>query len=77
MCPYGFRPNRRAHDVIAEHSPPRLPGPVTIMGPWRPTPVGASTKSGHVVLMDRFRRRIKDKKVCALVKAFLKRPGPR
>ena len=26
----------------------------------------------HVLLMDRFRARIKDKRVCALVKAFLK-----
>jgi len=70
-CSYGFRPNRRAHDAIAEiHY------------------FTASTRNYHWVLecdikacfdeiphaalMDRFRARIKDKRICALVKAFLK-----
>jgi RNA-directed DNA polymerase len=70
-CSYGFRPNRRAHDAIAEihylASRPRNYHWV----------LEADIRScfdeiGHVALMDRFRRRIKDKKVCALVKAFLK-----
>jgi RNA-directed DNA polymerase len=41
-CSYGFRPNRRAHEI------------------------------SHSALMDRVRRRIADKRVLALVKAFLK-----
>jgi len=70
-CSYGFRPNRRAHDAIAEiHY------------------FTASTRNyhwvlecdikacfdeiSHAALMDRFRARIKDKRICALVKAFLK-----
>ena len=70
-CSYGFRPNRRAHDAIAEiHY------------------FTASTRNyhwvlecdikacfdeiSHTALMDRLRVRIKDKRVCALVKAFLK-----
>ena len=44
-CSYGFRPNRRAHDAIAEiHY--LAPGPVTITGSWRPTSGPVSTKSG-------------------------------
>src|SRR6266446_4775606 len=69
-CSYGFRPNRRAHDAIAEiHY------------------FTASTRNyhwvlecdikacfdeiSHTALIDRLRVRIKDKRVCALVKAFL------
>ena len=70
-CSYGFRPNRRAHDAIAEiHYLASRPRDYH----WI---LEADIRScfdeiGHVALMDRFRRRIKDKKVCALVKAFLK-----
>ena len=70
-CSYGFRPNRRAHDAIAEiHY------------------FTASTRNyhwvlecdikacfdeiSHTALMDRLRVRIKDKRICTLVKAFLK-----
>jgi RNA-directed DNA polymerase len=70
-CSYGFRPNRRAHDAIAEiHY------------------FTASTRNyhwllecdikacfdeiSHTALMDRLRVRIKDKRICALVKAFFK-----
>ena len=70
-CSYGFRPNRRAHDAIAEiHAldHPRL----------RVDPGG---RHRGVFRRDRPRRvdgpdtgRIEDKKVLALVKAFLK-PG--
>ena len=41
-------------------------------GCWRPTSKPVSTKLQHTALMDRLRARIKDKRVCALVKAFLK-----
>jgi RNA-directed DNA polymerase len=70
-CSYGFRPNRRAHDAIAEihylASRPRnyhwiLEADIR----------SCFDEIGHDALMDRFRRRIKDKKVCVLVKAFLK-----
>ena len=45
-CSYGFRPNRRAHDAIAEihhlaSAPSELP-----TGCWRPTSRHASMKSG-------------------------------
>ncbi len=70
-CSYGFRPNRRAHDAVAEihyfASNPRN-------YQWV---LEADIKScfdeiSHAALMDRLRARIKDKRVCALVKAFLK-----
>jgi RNA-directed DNA polymerase len=70
-CSYGFRPNRRAHDAIAEihhfASKPRN-------YEWV---LEADIKAcfdeiDHTTLMDRFRARIKDKRVCALAKAFLK-----
>ncbi len=70
-CSYGFRPNRRAHDAISEihfftSNPRRYE--------WV---LEADIKScfdeiDHTALMDRLRRRVKDKDVCALVKAFLK-----
>jgi RNA-directed DNA polymerase len=70
-CSYGFRPNRRAHDAIAE------------IHYWASAPrnyqwvLEADIRAcfdeiGHVPLMGRLRARIKDKRVCALVKAFLK-----
>ena len=68
-CSYGFRPNRRAQDAIAE---------VQFYGTrgyhWV---LEADIKAcfdeiSHTALMDRLRARIKDKRVCALVKAFLK-----
>ena len=70
-CSYGFRPNRRAQDAIAEihhlHRQPRNYHWV----------LEADIKAcfdeiSHTALMDRFRVRIKDKRICALVKAFLK-----
>jgi len=68
-CSYGFRPNRRVQDAIAE---------VQFYGTrgyhWV---LEADIKAcfdeiSHTALMDRFRVRIKDKRICALVKAFLK-----
>ena len=43
-CSYGFRPNRRAHDAIAEIQ--LLATPRDMSGCWRPTSGHASTKSG-------------------------------
>ncbi len=68
---YGFRPGRRQHDAIAEihhlASEPRnycwvLEADIR----------ACFDEIGHVPLVDRVRARIKDKRVLALVKAFLK-----
>ena len=70
-CSYGFRPKRRARDAIAEivylASPPRnyewvLEGDIT----------ACFDEIDHTALMGRLRDRIGDKRVLALVKAFLK-----
>jgi RNA-directed DNA polymerase len=70
-CSYGFRPNRRAHDAVAEvhhfTSNPRnyewvVEGDIT----------ACFDEISHPALMDRVRARIADKRVLALVKAFLK-----
>jgi RNA-directed DNA polymerase len=68
-CSYGFRPNRRAHDAIAE-----IQFYATRGYPWvlEADIRACFDEIGHVPLMDRLRARIKDKRVCALVKAFLK-----
>ena len=66
---YGFRPRRRAHDAVAEihHSG-------TLGYRWvLDADIEACFDSiDHTALMDRVRRRIKDKRVLSLVKAFLK-----
>lgn len=68
-CSYGFRPNRRAQDAIADiqHITTRGYGWV----------LEADIQScfdtiDHSVLLGRIRARIKDKKVLAVIKAFLK-----
>jgi RNA-directed DNA polymerase len=68
-CSYGFRPNRRAQDAIEEiffyttHSYEWvLEGDIA----------SCFDEISHVGLMDRVRRRVGDKRVLALVKAFLK-----
>jgi RNA-directed DNA polymerase len=68
-CSYGFRPNRRAHDAVAEvhHFASRsyewiVEGDIT----------ACFDEIDHAALMDRVRRRVGDKRVLALVKAFLK-----
>ena len=68
-CSYGFRPNRRAHDAIAE-----IHHYGTSKYEWV---LEADIKAcfdeiDHTGLMTRLRARIIDKRVCALVKAFLK-----
>jgi RNA-directed DNA polymerase len=68
-CSYGFRPNRRAHDAIAE---------IHVFGSQGYRWVldadieACFDRIDHTALMDRVRVRVKDKRVLALVKAFLK-----
>jgi RNA-directed DNA polymerase len=68
-CSYGFRPHRRAQDAIAE---------VHYLGTrsyeWvLEADIEACFDSlDHTALLDRVRQRVKDKRVLALVKAFLK-----
>lgn len=68
-CSYGFRPRRRAQDAIAEihYFCSRayewvLDGDIT----------ACFDEIDHTALLDRVRRRVGDKRVLALVKAFLK-----
>lgn len=68
-CSYGFRPGRRAHDAIAEarYLAARsyewiVEGDIT----------ACFDEISHPAVMDRLRKRIADKRVLALVKAFLK-----
>src|SRR5213078_4544877 len=66
---YGFRPRRRVQDAIAETQFYGTHGYRWVLD--------ADIKAcfdeiGHVPLMDRVRARVKDKRVLALVKAFLK-----
>lgn len=68
-CSYGFRPNRRAHDAIAE---------IHHMGSHRYEWVleadieACFDTISHTALMGRVRKRVGDKRVLALVKAFCK-----
>jgi RNA-directed DNA polymerase len=66
---YGFRPKRRAHDAIAEIHHFGTLGYRWVLD----ADIEACFDSiDHVALMDRVRRRVKDKRVLGLVKAFLK-----
>jgi RNA-directed DNA polymerase len=66
---YGFRPNRRAHDAIAEIHFYGTLGYRQVLD----ADIEACFDSiDHAALMDRVRRRVTDKRVLALVKAFLK-----
>ena len=66
---YGFRPMRRAHDAIAEIHMFGTRGYRWVLD----ADIEACFDSiDHTALMDRVRRRVKDKRVLALVKAFLK-----
>ena len=68
-CSYGFRPKRRAHDAISE---------IHLLATARYEWVlecdikACFDEIDHTALMGRLRRRVKDKRVCGLVKAFLK-----
>ena len=68
-CSYGFRPCRRAQDAIAEIHQLATHGYEWVL---EADIRACFDEIGHAALMDRFRGRIKDKQVCALVKAFLK-----
>ena len=68
-CSYGFRPNRRAHDAVAE-----VRFFTSKKYEWI---VEGDIKAcfdeiSHSALMERVRARVGDKRVLALVKAFLK-----
>jgi RNA-directed DNA polymerase len=66
---YGFRPMRRAHDAIAEIQYFGTKGYRWVLD----ADIEACFDSiDHAALMDRVRARVKDKRVLALVKAFLK-----
>jgi RNA-directed DNA polymerase len=66
---YGFRPNRRAHGAIAEI---HFYGTVGYRQVLDADIEACFDSIDHRSLMDRVRHRIKDKRVLALVKAFLK-----
>jgi RNA-directed DNA polymerase len=66
---YGFRPRRRAQDAIAEIHHFGSKGYRWVLD----ADIEACFDSiDHVALMNRVRRRVKDKRVLTLVKAFLK-----
>jgi RNA-directed DNA polymerase len=68
-CSYGFRPRRRAQDAIAEIHQNHTWGYHWVLD----ADVEACFDSiDHTALMRRLRRRVGDKRVLALVKAFLK-----
>jgi RNA-directed DNA polymerase len=66
---YGFRPKRRAHDAIAEI---QLFGTHSYRWVLDADIEACFDRISHSGLLDRVRMRIKDKRIVALVKAFLK-----
>ncbi|WUP71154.1 group II intron reverse transcriptase/maturase [Streptomyces sp. NBC_00258] len=68
-CSYGFRPNRRAHDAIAET---RMMASKSYEWVVEGDIKACFDEISHPALMDRVRGRIKDRRVLDLVKAFLK-----
>jgi RNA-directed DNA polymerase len=68
-CSYGFRPNRRAHDAIAEIQYFGTKGYHWVL---EADIKACFDEIDHTALMNRLRVRIKDRRVCSLVKAFLK-----
>ena len=70
-CSYGFRPRRRAQDAIAEihylTSPPR-----NYEWVFEGDIAACFDEIDHTALMGRVRRRVGDKRVLALTKAFLR-----
>jgi len=68
-CSYGFRPKRRAHDAIAEI---RLLTSRSYEWIVEGDITACFDEISHTALMDRVRQRVGDKRVLALVKAFLK-----
>jgi RNA-directed DNA polymerase len=68
-CSYGFRPKRRAHDAIAEA---RYLASHTYEWVVEGDIEACFDEISHTSLMDRVRGRVGDRRVLALVKAFLK-----
>jgi RNA-directed DNA polymerase len=68
-CSYGFRPKRRAQDAIAEIHFYGTKGYRWVLDA---DIEAAFDNCSHSAVMDRVRTRVKDKRVLALVKAFLK-----
>jgi RNA-directed DNA polymerase len=68
-CSYGFRPMRRAQDAIAEIHYYGTRGYRWVLDA---DIEAAFDNVSHTAVMDRVRARVKDKRVLALVKAFLK-----
>ncbi|MFJ5123498.1 reverse transcriptase domain-containing protein, partial [Kitasatospora sp. NPDC088548] len=68
-CSYGFRPNRRTHDAVAEV---RLLTSKKYEWIVEGDIKACFDEISHTALMDRVRARVGDKRVLALVKAFLK-----
>lgn len=67
-CSYGFRPNRRAQDAIAEIQHMTTRGYEVVL---EADIQACFDEIDHVALMDRLRARVSDKRLLALVKAFL------
>jgi RNA-directed DNA polymerase len=68
-CSYGFRPNRRAQDAIAEIQFYGTHGYEWVL---EADIRACFDQIDHASLMDRLRKRITDKRMCTLVRAFLK-----
>ena len=68
-CSYGFRPNRRAHDAVGEV---RLLTSCSYEWVVEGDIKACFDEISHSALMGRVRHRIGDKRVLALIKAFLK-----
>jgi RNA-directed DNA polymerase len=68
-CSYGFRPRRRAQDAIEEI---RLFARTGYHWVFEGDIAACFDEIDHTALMDRLRRRVGDRRILALVKAFLK-----
>jgi RNA-directed DNA polymerase len=70
-CSYGFRPKRRQHDAIAEiHH--LASAPIEYHWVLEADIAACFDEIGHTPLLERLRHRVKDKRVVALVRTFLK-----
>ena len=67
-CSYGFRPNRRAHDAIAEIQHMTTRGYTVVL---EADITACFDKIDHTALMNRIRLRISDKHVLTMVRTFL------
>jgi RNA-directed DNA polymerase len=68
-CSYGFRPRRRAQDAVAEIQHMTTRGYEWVL---EADIEACFDRIDHAALLERVRRRISDKRVLVLVKAFLK-----